>query len=59
MKKCALLKKTQNSLNANIFVHIGFKNRTKKFNSIFYYKKPFFDFFQQHGLKEVVKGKNG
>jgi hypothetical protein len=35
IKKCALLKKTRKSLNVNIFVPFGFKNKTKKWNSIF------------------------
>jgi hypothetical protein len=35
IKKHALLKKTQKSLNANIFVRFDFKNKTKKWNSIF------------------------
>ncbi len=34
-KKLASLKKSQKSFNANIFVHIHFKNKTKKWNSIF------------------------
>jgi hypothetical protein len=34
-KKCALLKKIRKSLNANIFVRFDFKNKTKKWNSIF------------------------
>jgi hypothetical protein len=34
-KKRALLKKTRKSLNANIFVRFDFKNKTKKWNSIF------------------------
>ncbi len=34
-QKYALLKKTRKSLNSNIFVRFDFKNKTKKWNSIF------------------------
>jgi hypothetical protein len=39
MNKCALLKKTQKSLNANIFIHFGFKNRTKSLTQFFSIKR--------------------
>ncbi len=58
IKKCALLKKTRNSLNANIFVPFGFKNKTRKWNSNFTITS-LFCIFLQHLLKKVVKGKNG
>ncbi len=34
-ERCALVKHSGNSFNVNIFVHIPFKNKTKKWNFIF------------------------
>ncbi len=59
LKKYALLKKTKNSLNANIFLLFGFKIKQRKWNSIFTITSLSMHFFQQHWLKEVIKGKNG
>jgi hypothetical protein len=58
IKKCALLKKTQKLLNANISVLFYFKNKAKKWNSITKKTSLYLHFLKQHWLKEVVKGKN-
>ncbi len=58
MIKNALLKKSWKSFNANIFVHIHFKNKTKKWNSIFTFLFILCK-FEQNLSKEVVKDVNG
>jgi hypothetical protein len=50
-KMCTLLKKTQKSLNGNIFVPFGFRNKTKKWNSIFTITSLFF-----HSLATFAEG---
>ena len=52
------VKKTRKSLNANIFVPVDFKNKTKKWNSIFAIMYIPCKFYQNLS-KEVVKDVNG
>ncbi len=52
------LKKSRKSFNSNIFVHIHFKNKTKKWNFIFIILYNLCK-FEKNLPKEVVKEVNG